>query len=152
MLLVNTKHTPHFLIHSPLVGLKNRVTLHYSNSLDVSINRHNNPIELFLKETSIASDIEKMVRTRLKNVEPLSLVFVTENIENIKGTLLDEFTYGKHMTVRVLEHQTKIASLDFEMTLETTIENLQNISEDVLNMFYTVVHTEVADLQCDPAL
>ena len=56
----------------------------------------------------------------------------------------------KDFSIRELRHETKISTLDIEIKLETTVEKLQGIEPDVVNMFYTIVHTKVADLQSDP--
>ncbi len=151
MLLINTEHTPHKLIHSPLVGVDCKVSLYYSSSLEVMINRHINPIDEFLNKTTVVRDVERMLMSSLSKTESLMGGFTSHKNGNvkamIKAAILDD---QSNINLRELRHATKISTLDLEIRIETTIEELINIDENTVNMFYTVVHTKVADLQSDP--
>ena len=155
MLLVNTEHTPHVLLHSPLVGLECKVSLYYSASCEVAINRHTNIVKSFLSDTTIVPDIGSMLSSQLSSCKILARVF-GESLERkdkdfVKNTLEKAFLQkDKDFSIRELRHETKISTLDVEFKIETTVEHLQGIEPDVVNMFYTIVHTKVADLQSDP--
>ena len=155
MILVNTEHTPYVLINSPLVGTECLVSLHYSQACEYFISRHTNPIEEFLGKTSFVNDISKILSSPLKNTSILH-----DSFSNIKNPLdLGEVkrqarevlkNASSKIKLRELKHQTKISTLDVEIVLKVKLESLIEVEEEVLNMFYTVVHTKVADLQSDP--
>ena len=151
MILVNTEHTPYKLVHSPLVGLECKVSLYYSNSIEVSINRYTNPIDEFLSNTSVVRDVERMMSSTLSKTSCLQESFKDHANGNVKEMIKRAILNRQDtFNLRELRHASKISTLDLEIKIESTVKELQDVEADTMNMFYTVVHTKVADLQSDP--
>jgi hypothetical protein len=147
---------PHELIHSPLPGTQDTVLLRYHKLVEARYDKENDPVVHFYKNTTFLEDIREFLKCdKLSDLGALKEIKRrAENSDNLKSirdvSLIGFKSQGgvwSNFKMMFLEYDKQLCSVEIALRLETTVQDLLEVSEDNLNKFHIVIKTDVGRLQ-----